>query len=192
LALVKSLAGISGLSRTFREQEENVRVQSFNYSSKECISTIKEFPDILISDKISWLFTGKRSVMQSDGTSEHGMARSVIHGSYARFSMRFYLLTVESSSQSEVGLQVLPHIPLHSLGEHAPGLLMPMAGDELELRLPDGRVQHALVGHFGIEMWRHEDGHFYTLSDPSNPSVTLAIALAASTPRMSLRAPRFG
>jgi len=114
--------------------------------------------------------------MQSDGTGEHGMARSVVYGTYARFSMCFYLLTVESSSQSEFGLQVLPHVSLHSLSEHDPGLLMPMAGDELELRLPDGRVQRALVGHFGIEMWRHEDGHFYTISDPSNPAATLTIA----------------
>lgn len=90
--------------------------------------------------------------------------------------MRFYLLTVESSSQSGTQLQVLPRVPLFNLIEQAPGLLMPMAGDGLELRLPDGRVQYALVGGFGIEVRHHEDGHFSTFSDPSFPVLTLTIA----------------
>ncbi len=87
--------------------------------------------------------------------------------------MRFYLLTVESSSQSGTHLQILPRVPARSLIERAPGLLMPMAGDGLELRLPNGR---ALVGHFGVEVWRSEEGHFYTTSDPSHPILTLTIA----------------
>lgn len=90
--------------------------------------------------------------------------------------MHVYLLTVESSSQSGALLQVLPQVLLRNLIEQAPGLFMPMAGDSIEIRLPDGRVQHALVGGFGIDLWRHEDGHFYTSSDPSNPLLTLTIA----------------
>ncbi|HLZ59009.1 MAG TPA: hypothetical protein VKR06_18860 [Ktedonosporobacter sp.] len=90
--------------------------------------------------------------------------------------MYFYLLTVESSSQSGPHLQILPPVPVSDLIERAKGLLMPMAGDELELRLPDGHVQHALVGGFGVEIWRHEDGHFSTTSDPSNPALTLTLA----------------
>jgi hypothetical protein len=90
--------------------------------------------------------------------------------------MRCYLLTVENSSQLGNRLRVLPPVPAHSLIERAPGLLMPMAGDELELRLPDGRVGHAIVGSFGVELWRSEEGDFYTTSDPSDPVLTLTIA----------------
>ena len=90
--------------------------------------------------------------------------------------MPFYLLTIESSSQSGTQLRVRPRVPLFSLIEQAPGLLMPIAGDGLELRLPDGRVQYALVGGFGVEVRCHEDGHFSTTSDPSLPVLTLTIA----------------
>lgn len=89
--------------------------------------------------------------------------------------MYCYLLTVESSSQSGTDLQVLPRVPALGLGKRAPGLMMPMSGDGLELRLPDGRVQHARVGSFGLELWRNEDGNLYTTSDPSNPLLTLTI-----------------
>src|SRR5579859_2666812 len=91
--------------------------------------------------------------------------------------MYFYLLTVESSSQSGPHLQVLPPVPVSNLIERAKGLLMPMAGDELELRLPDGRIQHALVGHFGIEVLHSEEGHFYTICAPS------LVTVSADAPR---------
>ena len=83
--------------------------------------------------------------------------------------MHFYLLTVESTSQSGTYLQVLPRVPLQSLIERASGLLMPMAGDKLELRLPDGSVRHALVGSFGIEFWRSQGGRFLHHQRPFRP-----------------------
>ncbi len=90
--------------------------------------------------------------------------------------MRFYLLTVESSFRDGNQLQVLPRVQLRGLIKRAPGLLAPKAGDLLELRLPDGRVRDAMVRGFAMEVWRHEDGHFYTNSDPSDPFLTLTIA----------------
>jgi hypothetical protein len=51
-----------------------------------------------------------------------------------------------------------------------------MAGNELELCLPDGRVRHAIVGGFGIEGWVSNEGNFHTNSDPSDPVLTLFIA----------------
>ena len=87
--------------------------------------------------------------------------------------MPSYLLTVESSSRSGDRLLVLPRVPLQRL---APDMFMPMADDKLELHLPDGRVQHASVGSFGVEHWRDEEGNFWTTSDPANPVLTLTIA----------------
>lgn len=88
--------------------------------------------------------------------------------------MRFYLLTVERCFSSfGTHVQVQPPVPIRNL---APNMIVPMAGDDLELCLPDGRVIHAPIGHFGIEVWRGEDGHFYTASNPSDPVLTLTIA----------------
>jgi hypothetical protein len=52
---------------------------------------------------------------------------------------------------------------------------MPMAGEELELRLPDGQVMTAHIRSFGIDAWRDSEGALYTTSEPADPSLTLTI-----------------
>lgn len=91
--------------------------------------------------------------------------------------MQFYLLTVESSSQSGAQVQVLPRVPLQDLIKRSPaGMLMPVNGDKLELRLPNGDVRPAVIESFGVELWRGEDDRFYATSNPSDPVLTLTIA----------------
>ncbi len=87
--------------------------------------------------------------------------------------MRCYLLTVESSSQIGNSVRVLPPVPIKRL---PPDMFVPMAGEKLELHLPDGRVQPASIGGFGVELRRDEEGNFWTTSDPANPVLTLTIA----------------
>jgi hypothetical protein len=89
--------------------------------------------------------------------------------------MATYLLTVESVQAHGELLQVLPKVPIGSIATREPNLIMPMRGDSLELRLPDGTVQSATVHMFGVEAWER-DGRLYTTSAPDNPELTLTIA----------------
>lgn len=89
--------------------------------------------------------------------------------------MSTYLVTVESAQRMGTLLQVLPRIPIRELTAREPGLMMPMPGDALWLRFPDGSSRTAVLGLFGIEAWQREDG-LYTSSDPQDPVLTLSIA----------------
>jgi hypothetical protein len=86
--------------------------------------------------------------------------------------MRFHLVTVEGTQQFDETWTIAPLVPLRTL---PPTLIMPMAGDELELRLPDGPILTAIVESFGVDAWQDEEGNFYTNMDPSDPSLTLTI-----------------
>jgi len=87
----------------------------------------------------------------------------------------YHLLTVDHSHPTGFGLQVAPTVRLRRLVDDSPGTMKPMPGDPIELRLPDGQVQAAVIGQFGIDGWKGGDGHFYTASDPADPQLTLAI-----------------
>jgi hypothetical protein len=89
--------------------------------------------------------------------------------------MACYLLTVQSAHRSGDVLQVMPRVPMQRLIDQEPGLMTPMPGDPLQLRLPDGSVRAAQLGSFGIEAWER-DGELYTTSDPSRPELTLTLA----------------
>jgi hypothetical protein len=88
--------------------------------------------------------------------------------------MPFHLMTVEETHRFGPTLQVLPRIPVKELRERAGNLVVPMAGDPLELRLPEGPMAHASVYTFGIEMWE-VDGRLLTNSNPADPELTLTI-----------------
>ncbi len=89
--------------------------------------------------------------------------------------MSTYLVTVERAQRMGSVLQVLPRIRLAELATREPDLMMPMPGDGLWLRFPDGSSRTALVGLFGIEAWQGPGG-LVTSSDPRDPEVTLSIA----------------
>ena len=89
--------------------------------------------------------------------------------------MRFHLVTVEETQQFEDEWTIAPLVPLRSLSERAPGLMMPMAGDDVELQLPDGSIMTARIVSFGVSVWKASDGNFYTNSDLTAPSLTLTI-----------------
>lgn len=86
--------------------------------------------------------------------------------------MRFHLLTVEGTQQSGEEWRIAPLVPLRNL---APHMMMPMAGDEVELRLPGGDVLAARIAGFGIDVWKDDEGNFWATSDLSDPSLTLTI-----------------
>lgn len=90
--------------------------------------------------------------------------------------MRFHLVTVEEARQDGETWTIAPLVPLQSLPS---SMMMPMAGDEIELHLPDGRVVPAVVAGFGVDVWSDGDGNFYTNSDLSDPSLTLTITCAS-------------
>lgn len=52
---------------------------------------------------------------------------------------------------------------------------MPMRGDPVELRMPDGTRRPSAIALFGIDGWKKGD-HFYTASNPADPQLTLTIA----------------
>jgi hypothetical protein len=89
--------------------------------------------------------------------------------------MPAYLLTVESAQRVGELVRVLPAVPIRLLIDQQPGMLMPMPGDPLELRLPDGRTRSVPLGVFGVETWTGDDGALYTTSDPADPVLTLRI-----------------
>ena len=64
--------------------------------------------------------------------------------------------------------------------------MMPMAGDELELRLPDGHVLTGFVESFGVDAWSDSEGNFYTNMDPSDPMLTLTIRCDADVTEVPL------
>jgi hypothetical protein len=90
--------------------------------------------------------------------------------------MRFHLLTVEGTQRFGDTWRIAPSMHLRSLLERGPTLMMPMSGEEIELRLPDGQVKPALIASFGIDAWTDSDGNLYTRSDRSDPSLTLTIS----------------
>lgn len=95
--------------------------------------------------------------------------------------MRFHLLTSEGAQRIDDVWQIAPSVPLHNLPST---LMMPMTGDEIELRLPDGRVITAHIASFGVDVWKDSEGNFYTNSDFSDPSLTLTITCDADLEEM--------
>ena len=89
--------------------------------------------------------------------------------------MRFHLVTVEETEQFGDQWTIAPLVRLQDMSEHAPGLMMPMAGEEVELRLPDGGTKTAHIVSFGVSLWKDSEGNFYTNSDLTDPSLTLTI-----------------
>jgi hypothetical protein len=89
--------------------------------------------------------------------------------------MRFYLLTVEEARKSGETWRIMPDAPLRTLVERGPKLIMPMTGEELELRLPYGQILAAHIANFGLGVWQDSEGNLHTDSDPSDPALTLTI-----------------
>jgi hypothetical protein len=89
--------------------------------------------------------------------------------------MRFYLLTVEEARKSGETWRIMPDVPLRTLIERGPKLMMPMMGEELELLLPDGQIMTTRIASFGVGVWADGEGNFYTDRDPSDPALTLAL-----------------
>jgi hypothetical protein len=86
--------------------------------------------------------------------------------------MRFHLVNVEDAQQHGEMWTIAPPVPLQSLPS---SMMMPMAGEEVELHFPDGSVVPALIASFGVDVWRDGEGNFYTNSDLSDPSLTLSV-----------------
>jgi len=80
--------------------------------------------------------------------------------------MRFHLLTVEATQQFGEEWRIAPSVPLRSL---PPKLMMPMAGEEIGLRLPDGQVVTAVISGFGVGGWKDSEGNLHLSTDPSEP-----------------------
>ncbi|WP_141726655.1 hypothetical protein, partial [Actinacidiphila rubida] len=81
--------------------------------------------------------------------------------------MPYYLLTVESSRRSGFGHQVEPTVSIIELASRVNDLDVPLPGDRLLLRLPDGGTWTAPLAQFGIEAWRGDDGKAHSRSDPA-------------------------
>ena len=90
--------------------------------------------------------------------------------------MRFYLLTVEGTQRVGEIWRIAPAVSLRSLVERGPTLTVPMRGEEIELRLPDGQVRTALIAGFGVDVWKDSEGNLYTNTDPADPALTLTIS----------------
>jgi hypothetical protein len=95
------------------------------------------------------------------------------HGRGSQMSR--YLLTVEGSERFGSELQIRPPVRVKELIERDPDLMIPMPGDALQLRLPDGRTARATVARFGVEAFLR-DGSLHMEGNPSDPELTLTIA----------------
>jgi hypothetical protein len=88
--------------------------------------------------------------------------------------MSVHLLTVESAEPVGGNLQVRPKVSISALAGAHPDLTVPMPGDTVQMRLPDGSQRNAFVASFGIEMFER-DGYLYTDSPPDDPQMTLSL-----------------
>jgi hypothetical protein len=91
--------------------------------------------------------------------------------------MPYHLLTVDHvhKTGSSLGLQIAPAVPLARLEADYRSGSLPDAGDDLELRLPDGRVRYEKIGGFGIDGTRR-GRYIHVAGDPQKPEMTLYIA----------------
>ena len=94
--------------------------------------------------------------------------------------MRFYLLTIEEARKSDEVWRTMPDVPLRTLVERGTGVMMPIAGEEVELRLPDGKILAAHIATLGLGVWQDSEGNLHTDSDPSDPALTLTITCDSS------------
>lgn len=89
--------------------------------------------------------------------------------------MAYHLLTVDHSHAVGGGVQLAPTVRLQRLVEDGPpGSTMPMRGDPVRLRLPDGETRQATILAFGLDGCQ-KDGYFYTASNPQDPQMTLSL-----------------
>jgi hypothetical protein len=56
--------------------------------------------------------------------------------------MPYHLVTVDHVHLTGFGLQIAPTVPLRRLVADSDGSTAPRRGDDVELRLPDGRIRH--------------------------------------------------
>lgn len=89
--------------------------------------------------------------------------------------MDVHLLTIEGLEPIGDAWTITPRVPLRSLVKRGPKMMMPMPGEKVELRLPDGRVMTAIIASFGIDVWKDSEGQIFTNADPAGPSLTLTI-----------------
>lgn len=89
--------------------------------------------------------------------------------------MPYRLLNVEDAVRTRNGLRVEPGIRLRSLLKRIPDQDVPLPGDLLEIRFPDGGEDRAQVAAFG---WEGLDpgGPRYLNTDPTDPKFSLVIA----------------
>ena len=85
-----------------------------------------------------------------------------------------YLLTVETTERLGADLKVTPPVSVKELIERDPDFPLPLTGDALRLRLPDGRAVGGTVASFGVEAIER-DGRLYAPGDPSDAALTLTI-----------------
>ncbi len=93
--------------------------------------------------------------------------------------MRFHLMTVEGALQFGQTWRIEPSVPLREFVARGPKLMMPMAGEEVELLLPDGQVMMARIASFGVDAWSDGKGGMYITSDPADVTLTLTITCDA-------------
>jgi hypothetical protein len=102
------------------------------------------------------------------------------HAAKGARPVQFYLLTVGEAQQYGGTWKIAPLVSVKSLMERGPKLMVPIAGEELELHVPDVQTMSARIATFGIDAWRDSEGNVYTNSDPSDPSMTLTIICDAA------------
>jgi hypothetical protein len=87
----------------------------------------------------------------------------------------YYLVTVAGAQRTGFGLQVEPTVPIKELAARVEDDQVPVPGDWLLLEFPDARgIWRARLAGFGIDAW-HENGYYYSRSDPADPHFTLAV-----------------
>lgn len=87
--------------------------------------------------------------------------------------MRFLLLTIEGMTDDGDSWTVAPTVPFGRLPADA---MMPMHGDAVELRLPDGRTLAAQVMSLGVSVSSDDEGNYYSDSaDLTELGMTLSL-----------------
>ena len=90
--------------------------------------------------------------------------------------MHIHLLTIEGIKQIGESWRLAPLVPLRHLREQASGMLMPISGEDIELRLPGGNTVTAPIVSFGIDASKDIEGNLVITTDPADPELALTIS----------------
>ncbi|MEY9887136.1 hypothetical protein ABIA35_004670 [Catenulispora sp. MAP12-49] len=97
--------------------------------------------------------------------------------------MPYHLLTVSSSRRSGSWLYLYPTLAIKELAARVADDQVPVQGDILLLRFPNGQTFQAPLADFAMET-ELRDGKYVVRHDPADPEFTVVVAIDDKSPEV--------